>query len=87
MANVGPIGCIPYMRDYNSEAGDDCVTFPNELAQLFNTQLKCLIEELRTNLKGSLFVYADVYHIVEDIIINYNDYGIVSMFSCPTFFY
>ncbi|XP_057434005.1 GDSL esterase/lipase At4g16230-like isoform X2 [Lotus japonicus] len=75
VANVGPIGCIPYMRDYNSEAGDDCVTFPNELARLFNTQLKCLIEELRTNLKGSLFVYADVYHIVEDIIINYNDYG------------
>ncbi|XP_061346784.1 GDSL esterase/lipase At4g16230-like [Gastrolobium bilobum] len=75
VANVGPIGCIPYMRDFNPDAGDDCVTFPDQLAKLFNTQLKSLIEELRTNLEGSLFVYADVYHIVEDILLNYNAYG------------
>ncbi|KAJ1380579.1 SGNH hydrolase superfamily [Sesbania bispinosa] len=75
VANIGPIGCMPYMRDYNPGAGDDCVTFPNELAQLFNTQLKKLVEELRTNLEGSLFVYADIYHIVEDVLMNYNEHG------------
>ncbi|XP_027338950.1 GDSL esterase/lipase At4g16230-like [Abrus precatorius] len=75
VANVGPIGCIPYMRDFNPYDGDDCVTFPNQLVQLFNTQLKSLIAELRTNLEGSLFVYADVYHMMEDIILNYNKYG------------
>lgn len=81
VANVGPIGCIPYMRDFYPDAGDKCVTFPNQLAQLFNTQLKCLIEELRTNLEGSLFVYADAYHIMEDILMNYNELGSVICFS------
>ncbi|XP_017435719.2 GDSL esterase/lipase At4g16230 isoform X1 [Vigna angularis] len=77
VANVGPIGCIPYIRDVNLNLydEDECVTFPNELAQLFNTQLKSLVEELRTKLEGSLFVYADVYHIMEDILMNYKDYG------------
>ncbi|KAK7329572.1 hypothetical protein VNO77_23742 [Canavalia gladiata] len=75
VANVGPIGCIPYMRDFNPYAEDDCVIFPNHLAQLFNTQLKSLVGELRTNMEGSLFVYADVYHIMEDILQNYNQYG------------
>jgi len=55
VANVGPIGCIPYVRDFNPLAGDECVTFPNELAQFFNTQLKNLVAELRTKLEGSLF--------------------------------
>ena len=45
------------------------------IPQLFNTQLKSLVAELRTKLEGSLFVYADVYHIMEDILQNYNDYG------------
>lgn len=78
VANVGPIGCIPYIRDVNLNPydEDECVTFPNELAQLFNTQLKSLVEELRTKLEGSLFVYADVYHIMEDILMNYKDYGL-----------
>lgn len=78
VANVGPIGCIPYIRDVNLNLYDEyeCVTFPNELAQLFNAQLKSLVEELRTKLEGSLFVYADVYHIMEDILMNYKDYGL-----------
>lgn len=75
VTNVGPIGCIPNQRDTNPAAGDGCVTFPNQLAQLFNIQLKGLIEELNSNLKGSMFVYADVYSILEDILNNYEAYG------------
>lgn len=75
MTNVGPIGCIPNQRDTNPAAGDGCVPFPNQLAQLFNIQLKGLIEELNSNLKGSMFVYADVYSILEDILNNYEAYG------------
>ncbi|CAK9145664.1 unnamed protein product [Ilex paraguariensis] len=75
VANVGPIGCIPYQRDINPSAGDGCVAFPNQLAQLFNSQLKGLVAELSINLKGSKFAYADVYNIVEDIFINYLSYG------------
>lgn len=76
VTNVGPIGCIPSQRDTNPAAGDSCVLFPNQLAQLFNNQLKGLIADLSSNLKGSMFVYADVYHILEDILNNYMAYGV-----------
>lgn len=75
IANVGPIGCIPYLREINPSAGEDCVVFPNQLAQMFNIQLKSLVAELSANLKGSEFVYADVYRIFSDIIQNYPRYG------------
>ncbi|KAK7246256.1 hypothetical protein RIF29_41118 [Crotalaria pallida] len=74
VTNVGPIGCIPNQRDTNPGAGDYCVTLPNQLAQLFNNQLKGLIAELTSAMKGSMFVYADVYHILEDILNNYIAY-------------
>ncbi|CAN1281593.1 GDSL esterase/lipase At4g16230 [Linum perenne] len=31
VVNVGPIGCIPYIRDINPSSGDKCATFPNEI--------------------------------------------------------
>ncbi|KAL9240612.1 hypothetical protein vseg_014810 [Gypsophila vaccaria] len=75
VVNVGPIGCIPYLRDINPSAGTNCVTFPNQLAQLFNFRLKSLVTELSINLPGSQFVYADVYRVVVDILTNYASYG------------
>lgn len=81
VANVGPIGCIPIQREMNLDPGGGCAPFPNQLAQLFNTQLKSLVAELSTNLKGSLFVYADVYHILEDILQNYLAYGASVLYS------
>lgn len=74
--NVGPIGCIPYLRDTRNIGGSGCADLPNKLAQGFNTKLKDLVAELSTNLEGSLFVYADAYRIVSDIINNYKTYGI-----------
>jgi phospholipase/lecithinase/hemolysin len=83
VANIGPIGCIPYQRDVNPAAGDNCVSLSNQLAQLFNAKLKSLIEDLSTNLLESKFIYADVYHIVEDILQNYISYGeyVVDLFT------
>ncbi|KAK4483312.1 hypothetical protein RD792_010498, partial [Penstemon davidsonii] len=77
VANVGPIGCIPYQREINPVAAGNgsCAVFPNELAQLFNAQLRGLVMELGSNLQGSQFIYADVYHIVDDIIQNYISFG------------
>nr|XP_016462233.1 PREDICTED: GDSL esterase/lipase At4g16230-like [Nicotiana tabacum] len=75
VVNVGPIGCIPYQREINLSAGDNCVNFPNVLAQLYNTQLRGLVSELSSKLTGSKFVYADAYGIVQDIIQNYTSYG------------
>ncbi|KAL8244495.1 hypothetical protein R6Q59_010753 [Mikania micrantha] len=73
--NVGPIGCIPYLRDINPSAGDNCVALANHLAQLFSLQLKDLLQELSFSLKGSTFIFADVYRIVSDIIQNQKSYG------------
>nr|XP_043608561.1 GDSL esterase/lipase At4g16230-like [Erigeron canadensis] len=73
--NVGPIGCIPYQRDVNPSAGDDCVALPNHLAQLFNLQLKGLLQDLTVSLEGSTFLFADVYRIVADIVQNFKSYG------------
>ncbi|KAK7348057.1 hypothetical protein VNO80_22606 [Phaseolus coccineus] len=78
VANVGPIGCIPSQRDANPGAGDSCISFPNQLAQLFNSQLKDLVPELNSNLEGSAFVYADVYQILNDILQNYVALGFVN---------
>ncbi|KAK3011218.1 hypothetical protein RJ639_012370 [Escallonia herrerae] len=81
VANLGLIGCIPFQRDSNPSSGLSCVDFSNELAQLFNIQLRSLVAELNTSLKGSNFVYADVYHIVEDILQNYKSYGFENVHS------
>ncbi|KAK2644767.1 hypothetical protein Ddye_019962 [Dipteronia dyeriana] len=75
VVNVGPIGCIPYQRDMNPSAGGSCAALPNQMAQLFNIQLKSLVAELGSSLEGSKLVYADVFHIVEDIIQNYRSFG------------
>ncbi|KAL5541991.1 hypothetical protein UlMin_009701 [Ulmus minor] len=75
VVNVGPIGCIPYVRDTNPNAGEDCVELPNQLAQLFNTKLRSLVVELSNTLVESNLVYADTYYIVQDIINNYKSYG------------
>ncbi|XP_031257755.1 GDSL esterase/lipase At4g16230-like [Pistacia vera] len=75
VANVGPIGCLPYQRDMNPSAGESCASYPNQMAQLFNTKLKSLIAELSSSLQESKFVHADVYHILEDILQNYKSYG------------
>lgn len=81
VANVGPIGCIPYERDTNPNSGGDCVAFPNQIAQLYNSQLKSLTDELNAKLRGSTFVYADVYHIVDDVLQNFESYGFESASS------
>ncbi|KAF5192304.1 GDSL esterase/lipase [Thalictrum thalictroides] len=81
VANVGPIGCIPYQRDINPSAGDDCDAYPNQLANLFNERLKPLVMELNSNLPGSKFVYADVFRIVVDIIQNFKSYGFENSWS------
>ncbi|EFH46428.1 hypothetical protein ARALYDRAFT_915134 [Arabidopsis lyrata subsp. lyrata] len=70
--NIGPIGCIPFERESDPTAGDECSVEPNEVAQMYNIKLKTLLEDLNKNLQGSRFVYADVFRIVYDILQNYS---------------
>jgi hypothetical protein len=75
VANVGPIGCIPYQREASPSGAAACAEFPNQLARSFNRRLRALVDELGAALPGSRFVYADVYRIVSDIIANYTSHG------------
>lgn len=79
VANVGPIGCIPSQRDAHPAEGDSCITFANQMALSFNAQLKGLIAELNSNLAGSIFVYADIYHILADMLVNYAAFGMYTV--------
>lgn len=85
VANVGPIGCIPFERDANGADTDCCIDFPNQMAQLYNTQLRSLVVDLGSSLEGSKFVYADVYRIVQDIIDNYISYG--TLLHCNLYYF
>ncbi|CAO2821832.1 unnamed protein product [Amaranthus hypochondriacus] len=75
VVNIGPIGCIPYQRDINPTAGNDCVDFPNQLAESFNSELKSLVNHLRTDLQDSILVYADSYRVFTHLLDNYQSYG------------
>ncbi|KAI3506026.1 hypothetical protein L1887_28379 [Cichorium endivia] len=74
VTNAPPIGCCPFEKDINLSLGQECVAFQNILVQKYNSRLKRLLIELTTTLKGSTFIYADLYHIFEDIIQNYTSY-------------
>lgn len=75
VVNVGPIGCIPYMREQSLSSSTKCFDLANQLAENFNSRLKDLVQELSSSLDGSIFVYANVNSIVSDIIQNYRHYG------------
>ncbi|XP_020592468.1 GDSL esterase/lipase At2g23540 [Phalaenopsis equestris] len=75
IANVGPIGCIPYQRSINRLTESECVSLPNELARQYNVRLRDLLSELNENLPGAKFCLANVYDLVFEIITNYQRYG------------
>lgn len=75
MANVGPIGCIPYQKTINRVKENECVSLPNQLALQYNAQLRDLLSELNDNLPGARFVLANVYDLVMELLTNYEAYG------------
>ncbi|XP_008796209.2 GDSL esterase/lipase At2g23540-like [Phoenix dactylifera] len=75
MANVGPIGCIPYQKTINRIKEAQCVSLPNQLALQYNGRLRDLLAELNDNLPGAKFVLANVYDLVLDLLTNYESYG------------
>ena len=75
IANLGPIGCIPYQKTLYQSNEDECVELPNKLALQYNAKLKDLLTELNENLPGATFVLANAYDLLSDIITNYENYG------------
>ncbi|XP_066400561.1 GDSL esterase/lipase At2g23540-like [Miscanthus floridulus] len=75
VANVGPLGCIPYQKTINRVGEDECVKLPNQLAAQYNARLRELIIELNDGLPGARFCLANVYDLVMELITNYPNYG------------
>ncbi|XP_012457830.1 GDSL esterase/lipase At2g23540 [Gossypium raimondii] len=75
IGNVGPIGCIPYQKTINQLNENECVDLANKLAMQYNGRLKELLTELNGKLKGAIFVHANVYDLVMELITNYAKYG------------
>lgn len=66
---VGPLGCIPSQLAKGSVDGS-CVASENALIFSFNEALKSLLQELTRTLPGSMFLYANAYQGVLDLIAN-----------------
>ncbi|CAN6832407.1 unnamed protein product [Brassica oleracea] len=75
IGNVGPIGCIPYQKTINQLNENECVDLANKLANQYNVRLKILLEDLNKKLPGAMFVHANVYDLVMELITNYDKYG------------
>lgn len=75
IGNVGPIGCIPYQKTINQLNDNECVELANKLALQYNARLKDLLTELNENLPGSIFVHANVYDLVMELMTNYKKHG------------
>ncbi|RZS06285.1 hypothetical protein BHM03_00036923 [Ensete ventricosum] len=75
VANVGPIGCIPYQKTINKVKEEECVGLPNQLAVQYNSQLRDMLTELNDNLPGAKFVIANVYDLVMELLTDYRSHG------------
>ncbi|KAE8686010.1 GDSL esterase/lipase [Hibiscus syriacus] len=75
VANVSPVSCIPYQKIINQLKEFQCVDLANKLAMQYNRQLKSLLTELNGKLQGAIFVHANVYDLVMELITNYAQYG------------
>ncbi|XP_068660041.1 GDSL esterase/lipase LIP-4 [Aristolochia californica] len=71
--NTGPLGCLPQKLALNNNELKDqqgCIKSYNDAAQAFNTGLRVLCKELRSQLRNATVVYVDIYSIKYDLIAN-----------------
>ncbi|KAJ9190450.1 hypothetical protein P3X46_001652 [Hevea brasiliensis] len=76
--NVGPIGCMPVVRQIlllESVSSDECYEDLLNLATLHNDALAKAIKELETQLPGFKYLIYDYYNLLLDRIKNPSEYG------------
>lgn len=64
--NTGPLGCLPFFLEHfppKPENTDEigCIKSHNEVAQVFNEQLKNTVSQLHDQLGDAAFTYVDIY--------------------------
>ncbi|XP_027105656.1 GDSL esterase/lipase At1g29670-like [Coffea arabica] len=75
LLGVGQIGCSPNALAQNSPDGRTCVARINNANQLFNNQLKALVDTLNNQFTDARFIYIDSYGIFQDILNSPSSYG------------
>ncbi|XP_031283166.1 uncharacterized protein LOC116141834 [Pistacia vera] len=70
-----PLGCMPSSRTVRGGHDRNCVTYYNEAAQLFNSKMKVVLDNLNKKYPQSRMVFIDGYTIMNDIIQNPKKYG------------
>jgi phospholipase/lecithinase/hemolysin len=76
VSDVGPLGCIPYVRALEFMPAGECSASANRVTEGYNKKLKRMVEKMNQEMgPESKFVYTDTYKIVMEIIQNYRQYG------------
>lgn len=69
-----PNGCSPMARARNPNA-TGCIQILNDAAQLFNTNLRTLVDSPTLQMPDSTIVIVNAYKIIMDILQNPTPYG------------
>ncbi|XP_077247510.1 GDSL-like Lipase/Acylhydrolase superfamily protein isoform X2 [Tasmannia lanceolata] len=76
VVGVGPLGCIPFVRALKLLPSGRCSLVINKLTQGYNTKLRKMLDRLNQEMgPESIFVYANSYDIVDEIIQRHQQYG------------
>lgn len=89
VSDVGPLGCIPYVRALEFMPAGQCSAPANRVTEGYNRKLRRMVEKMNREMgPESKFVYTDTYRIVMAIIQNHRQYGTYATTSlrCCFFF-
>ncbi|KAG9154169.1 hypothetical protein Leryth_000647 [Lithospermum erythrorhizon] len=76
IVGVGPLGCIPFIRATRLVPKGQCSATLNDLARGYNQKLQAELNRMNRDLgPEALFIFANVYDIVRNIILNHDQYG------------
>lgn len=76
LIGLGQIGCTPNALAQNSPDGRTCVQRINDGVQLFNNNLRKLVDYYNgNNTSGAKFIYVNTYVIFQDLLDNPSTYG------------
>jgi hypothetical protein len=76
VSDVGPLGCIPYVRALKFMPAGECSASANRVTVGYNKKLKTMVGKMNREMgPDSKFVYTNTYDIVTEIIQRYRQYG------------
>ncbi|KAK0597305.1 hypothetical protein LWI29_023870 [Acer saccharum] len=73
--NIGPLGCIPAVKSFDSKLGSACADEVSSLARLHNRYLSIVLNKLESHLPGFKYSIFDFYNAFADRVNNPSKYG------------